>query len=58
MGGFFLTKDEIAQSVEHVFELFPRLRERANQRAGTMSGANSNAGHRPCAYDATQAIAT
>lgn len=38
MGGFFLTKDEIAQSVEHVFELFPRLRERANQRAGTMSG--------------------
>lgn len=38
MGGFFLTKDDIAHGVEHVFELFPRLRERANQRAGTMSG--------------------
>src|SRR5690606_11628111 len=38
MGGFFLTKVEIAQGVEHASALFPRLRERANQRAGTMSG--------------------
>lgn len=38
MGGFFLNKQEIEQGVEHVYELFPRLLERANQRAGTMSG--------------------
>jgi branched-chain amino acid transport system ATP-binding protein len=38
MGGFFLSKDEIAAGMEHVFHLFPRLRERATQRAGTMSG--------------------
>ena len=38
MGGFFLTKEDIASGMEHVFHLFPRLRERASQRAGTMSG--------------------
>ena len=38
MGGFFLTKPEIESGVEHVFHLFPRLRERAHQRSGTMSG--------------------
>lgn len=38
MGGFFLPRDEIAAGIEHVFGLFPRLRERATQRAGTMSG--------------------
>lgn len=38
MGGFFLNHDEIAQGLEHVYQLFPRLRERAGQRAGTMSG--------------------
>ena len=38
MGGFFLGKSEIAAGIEHVFELFPRLRDRASQRAGTMSG--------------------
>lgn len=38
MGGFFRTREEIAETLEHVFELFPRLRERYNQRAGTMSG--------------------
>lgn len=38
MGGFFLSKDEIAAGMEHVFHLFPRLKERATQRAGTMSG--------------------
>lgn len=38
MGGFFLAKDEIAAGMEHVFKLFPRLRDRAGQRAGTMSG--------------------
>ena len=38
MGGFFLGKEEIQAGIEHVFELFPRLRDRASQRAGTMSG--------------------
>lgn len=38
MGGFFLNKAEIAAGVEHVFKLFPRLKERAAQRSGTMSG--------------------
>lgn len=38
MGGFFLKAPEIEEGIAHVFGLFPRLRERANQRAGTMSG--------------------
>jgi branched-chain amino acid transport system ATP-binding protein len=38
MGGFFLNKAEIADGIEHVFKLFPRLKERAAQRSGTMSG--------------------
>ncbi|MFE8070741.1 ABC transporter ATP-binding protein [Marinobacteraceae bacterium S3BR75-40.1] len=38
MGGFFRSKAEIAETADHVFELFPRLKERLSQRAGTMSG--------------------
>ncbi|MDO5057697.1 MAG: ABC transporter ATP-binding protein [Lautropia sp.] len=38
MGGFFLDRHQIAEGIEHVYTLFPRLRERAHQRAGTMSG--------------------
>ena len=38
MGGFFLTAREIEEGVDHVYTLFPRLKERSNQRAGTMSG--------------------
>jgi len=38
MGGFFASAGEIEQGLEHVFGLFPRLKERAGQRAGTMSG--------------------
>lgn len=38
MGGYFRDKAEAAQTIEHVLELFPRLRERYSQRAGTMSG--------------------
>ena len=38
MGGFFLEKAEIESGMEHVFNLFPRLRERASQRSGLMSG--------------------
>ena len=32
------SKREIAEDTEHVLETFPRLRERLDQRAGTMSG--------------------
>ena len=38
MGGFFNSKSETRKSQEHVYELFPRLKEREHQRAGTMSG--------------------
>jgi branched-chain amino acid transport system ATP-binding protein len=38
MGGFFASQQEIEAGVEHVFKLFPRLEQRAKQRAGTMSG--------------------
>ncbi|NLJ62324.1 MAG: ABC transporter ATP-binding protein [Alcaligenaceae bacterium] len=38
MGGFFLSKADIEAGEDHVYELFPRLKERAQQRAGTMSG--------------------
>jgi len=38
MGGFFANRKEIEEGMEHVYTLFPRLKERAAQRAGTMSG--------------------
>jgi branched-chain amino acid transport system ATP-binding protein len=39
MGAFQRSdKDGIKEDMEHVFELFPRLRERRTQKAGTMSG--------------------
>ena len=39
MGAFQRTdKSEVKKDMEHVFELFPRLRERRAQKAGTMSG--------------------
>ena len=38
MGGFFQDNDAIEAGIEHAFALFPRLKERAHQRAGTMSG--------------------
>ena len=38
MGAFFADRAAIEDGVAHVFELFPRLKERASQRAGTMSG--------------------
>ncbi|HUH39517.1 MAG TPA: ATP-binding cassette domain-containing protein, partial [Castellaniella sp.] len=38
MGGFFLDRRQTDESLDHVFDLFPRLKERATQRAGTMSG--------------------
>jgi len=38
MGGFFLNKRQLAQGLDHVQGLFPRLLERSGQRAGTLSG--------------------
>ena len=39
MGAFVRRQTgNIAADIEHVFQLFPRLRERAHQRAGTLSG--------------------
>ena len=38
MGAFVRRDDEVQADVERVFELFPRLKERRNQYAGTMSG--------------------
>ncbi len=38
MGGFFADKTQYRQRIERVYDLFPRLQERRNQRAGTMSG--------------------
>jgi branched-chain amino acid transport system ATP-binding protein len=38
MGGYLLDRATNRKSVTNVFELFPRLRERSNQLAGTLSG--------------------
>ncbi|MFN4267754.1 MAG: ABC transporter ATP-binding protein [Fervidobacterium pennivorans] len=40
LAGAYLRKDKegIKKDIEYVFDLFPRLRERINQRAGTLSG--------------------
>lgn len=38
MGGFFQSKEAIEECITQAFTLFPRLKDRALQRAGTMSG--------------------
>ena len=38
MGAFVAKKDRIAHNLEYVYEQFPRLKERTNQIAGTLSG--------------------
>ncbi|MGI6229284.1 MAG: ABC transporter ATP-binding protein [Tractidigestivibacter sp.] len=38
MGGYTRTDDENAKTLEIVYEHFPRLKERVNQQAGTLSG--------------------
>lgn len=38
MGSFFRSRGEAQAQLDHVLELFPRLKERFNQRGGTMSG--------------------
>ena len=38
MGGFYASAEQLKERLAHVFSIFPRLRERVDQRAGTMSG--------------------
>lgn len=38
VGGYLLPADQAAERELEVFELFPRLKERASQRAGSLSG--------------------
>ena len=38
MGGFFTEKTDYVEQMDKVLQLFPRLKERFDQRAGTMSG--------------------
>jgi branched-chain amino acid transport system ATP-binding protein len=38
LGAYMRRRDAIAEDFERVFELFPRLKEREKQKAGTMSG--------------------
>lgn len=38
LGGYRRGRANRARNLDHVFDTFPRLRERANQKAGTMSG--------------------
>lgn len=38
MGAYLRSDNEIDQDMEHVFDLFPRLKERRTQKGGTLSG--------------------
>jgi branched-chain amino acid transport system ATP-binding protein len=38
MGAFTRNDDQIRADIDRVYELFPRLKEREKQKAGTMSG--------------------
>jgi len=38
MGAFFAEPAEIEERLVHIYQLFPRLKERERQRSGTMSG--------------------
>ena len=38
MGGYTRTSQEVSTNIEHVFGLFPRLKERSGQKGGTLSG--------------------
>jgi branched-chain amino acid transport system ATP-binding protein len=38
LGAYHLRKADMAEDLDRVFTLFPRLKERENQKAGTMSG--------------------
>lgn len=38
MGGFFADQARLESDLQRIFNLFPRLQERSNQRGGTLSG--------------------
>ena len=38
LGGYLRRDDRVSSDLDRVFELFPRLKERERQKAGTMSG--------------------
>ena len=38
LGSFLRASERMHQNLEHVFDVFPRLRERMDQNAGTLSG--------------------
>lgn len=38
MGAYTVSKDRMRENIKRMFDLFPRLKERKNQLAGTMSG--------------------
>jgi branched-chain amino acid transport system ATP-binding protein len=38
MGGYTTSGADVAENVDHVYSLFPRLKERAGQKGGTLSG--------------------
>ena len=38
MGGYTVSKQEVDEGVAHAYEMFPRLKERRTQVAGTLSG--------------------
>jgi len=48
--GGYLHAGESDKQMESVFELFPRLRERLGQIAGSLSGGTADAGDRPCPH--------
>jgi branched-chain amino acid transport system ATP-binding protein len=38
LGGYFLPQKEIKNQIDYVFQIFPVLKERINQKAGSLSG--------------------
>ncbi len=38
LGGYLVEQEKLQENLEWVYTLFPRLKERENQRAGTLSG--------------------
>lgn len=38
MGGYMLGKRDMGRALERIYEIFPKLKERTNQAAGTLSG--------------------
>jgi len=38
MGGYILGRRDMGRALERIYEIFPKLKERTNQTAGTLSG--------------------